>query len=278
MEATRIEENTTDIPYQGESLKEEWNLLSKEGSEILKTFQGNYNAIEFRVDMFLNKLCSVWCKKEFTPNKLVKSYLGTEVPESQYESAKILPENLEFYKDCISRAIGVMRTICDIPIIYTVRTVEDGGFLDTKSSTDFTLYNKLVKYGAEEMCCDFIDIEFQFKENKWGIPDILKSWTNSLVIMSKHFIKHEKLIDYQQLAFSLKVYKKSFDILKIVTSFENLDDFNEAQLVFREGKFTQPIIQVNIGSKLKITRILNKYMLPVSCPEISKLATAPGKI
>jgi 3-dehydroquinate dehydratase len=116
----------------------------------------------------------VWLQKDYTSNKLVKSYLGLEIPQNQYESNDILPENISYYKDCISRAMGVARTTLDIPIIYTVRSKQDGGHLDTKKSTDFALYNDLVMFGAKEMKADLIDIEFQYEHNMQGIKDIIE--------------------------------------------------------------------------------------------------------
>lgn len=96
--------------------------------------------------MFLKKLCSQWTKQEFDHNELTKYYIGNEIPETQKENIKILKENMDYYKDCINRAISFLRMICDIPIIYTVRSTTDGGFLDTSSSWD--IYNDFVLYGA----------------------------------------------------------------------------------------------------------------------------------
>ncbi|CAI2361873.1 unnamed protein product [Moneuplotes crassus] len=279
--------------------EDECLLVLPESKEILESLETQYHAIEFRVDLFLDKLCRKWTQKDYIPNTLVRSYIGQDIPSSQVESEEILSENLEFYKDCISRAIGVMKTLVDTPIIYTVRTVQDGGKIDTHQG--FQLYNELTKYGAEQMACDFIDIEFQFRENMQGITNILKSCTDSLVIMSKHYTSHnekrkfeehhvtgqvsqvvkypkESITEYNQLAFSLKVYEKSFDIIKIVSSFSNLDDFNTVSCIFKDLKFSQPKIQINLGEKMKVTRVLNKYLLPVSCLEISKSSTAPGQM
>ena len=179
------------------------------------------------------------------------------------ESNDILLEHIDYYKDCISRAMGVMRTISDIPIIYTVRSTQDGGYVDTHKGTDFKLYNELVLYGVQQVKSDIVDIEFQYENNIQGIKDIISNSTNNLILMSKHYTHHEDLFDHQQLAFSLKVYEKSFDILKIVSSFESLDDFHVANKVFKEEEFDQPKIHINLGEKFKITRVMNKYLLPV---------------
>lgn len=81
-----------------------------------------------------------------------------------------------------------------------------------------------------------------------GITDILKTCTNSLVIMSKHYTDHdekgsfsehhitgqvskvakypkESMTEYNQLAFTLKVYEQTFDIIKVVSNFSNLGKF-----------------------------------------------------
>lgn len=223
--------------------EDECLLILPESKEIRESLETQHHAIEFRVDLFLDKLCWKWTQKDYIPNTLISSYLGQDIPASQIESEEILLENLEFYKDWISRAIGVMRTLFDAPIIYTVRTIQDGGKIDTHKG--FQLYNELTKYGTEQMAWDFVDIEFQFRENMQGITDILKSCTDSLVIMSKHYTLHnekgkfeehhvtrqvsqvvkypkESITEYNQLAFSLKVYEQSFDIIKIVSNFSNL--------------------------------------------------------
>jgi pentafunctional AROM polypeptide len=278
---SRVEETKEKESEDSQSqlqVDQECILLSKDGVDIVKSINKEYNAIEFRVDMFLHKLWSIWTNSDFKPNDLIKNYLGEDVPESQVGSSEIIEENVEFYKDCISRAMGVMRTICDIPIIYTVRTKQDGGFLDTKNNSVFNLYNKLILFGIKDMKCDMVDIEFQHEDNIEGIKELIESCQDTLVIMSKHFIKKENIFFHQQLFYSLKIYDKTFDILKLVSSFDNLDDFNSANKLFQENRFTQPKIHINLGSKLKLTRVLNKYMLPVSCPEISKTETAPGQM
>jgi len=271
-------EQSKPIAEDSGSVDSECIILSKQGSATLDSVNKEYNAIEFRVDMFLHKLWTEWTHHEFTPNELVKAYLGNDIPESQYDTQEIILQNIDFYKDCISRAMGVIRTLCDIPVIYTVRTIIDGGFLDTKNNTDFELYNSLVMFGICDMNCSFIDIEFHYEHNIEGIKELIENCTNSLIIMSKHFIKHENIHQHKQLFYSLKIYEKSFDILKVISSFDNLDDFNIANNLFKENKYSNPKIHINLGEKLKITRVLNNYMLPVACPEICKTSTAPGQM
>ena len=86
-------------------------LLTPEGCQVLKNINTDYNAIEFRVDMFLNNLCSKWCDHEYVGNKLTKFYVGERVPESQYESNEILYSNIDYYKECIKQATGLMRML-----------------------------------------------------------------------------------------------------------------------------------------------------------------------
>ena len=190
---------------------EEWIWISSNNKDILNYIDSNFNAIEFRVDMFLHKLWSIWTKPEYLPNKLTQYYIGKDIPKSQIETTNIIFENIEYYKDCIGRAISVMKMMWNIPIIYTVRSKQDGGMIDT--SKEFTLYNSLVLFGATNMKSDIIDIEFQYEENIKEIKKIISKCTNSLVLISKHFIKHEWIFDHQQLVYSLNVHERNFDII-----------------------------------------------------------------
>jgi len=57
-----------------------------------------------------------------------------------------------------------------------------------------------------------------------------------------------------------------------------LSDFNDAKNAFTNTKFQQPQIHINIGNKMKITRILNRYLTPVFSDKISKEQTGPGQM
>ena len=125
---------------------------------------------------------------------------------------------------------------------------------------------------------DIVDIEFQYDQNIAGIKEIITHCENNLILMSKHYIKREELFDHQQLSCSLKVHEANYDIIKIVSSFETLDEFNLAGMLYTTAKLEQPTIHINLGDKLKITRVLNKYLTPVSSLNISKTKTGKGQL
>lgn len=57
-----------------------------------------------------------------------------------------------------------------------------------------------------------------------------------------------------------------------------MDDFNDAQKLIKENNFSQPKIHINLGEKMKITRVLNRYLTPVFSDKISKDKTGPGQM
>ena len=209
METNDISCPAGDLEETKTSQVDEWVWISFQNKDIVEFINSSYNAIEFRVDMFLHKLWSIWTKPEYLHNKVTKFYVGKEIPQSQIDSSNITDNNIEYYKDWIARAISIMRMMWNIPIIYTVRSKQDGGVIDT--SISYALYNNLVLFGATKIKCDIIDIEFHYEQNISEIKKIINSCTNSLVLVSKHSIHNEWIFDHQQLVYSLKVHENSFD-------------------------------------------------------------------
>ena len=63
-------------------------------------------------------------------------------------------------------------------------------------------------------------------------------------------------------------------ILKLVTGFDIMDAFNEIKQTLKSANIQVPVIIINAGEDMKLTRVLNTYLSPVCLSE----PTGPGQM
>lgn len=175
--------------------------------------------------------------------------------------------------DFLSVQIAHLRSIVSLPLIFTVRTISQGGrFPDNAQEEALKLYKAAVRMGLE-----YIDLEITLPN------EILQSVTEAKgfsKIIASHHDPHGRLswknggwIQYYNRALQYG------DIIKLVGSAKSMEDnFDLAKFKSRmAAAHDVPLIAINMGILGKLSRVLNGFMTPVSHPALPFKA-APGQL
>ncbi|KAF6821624.1 pentafunctional AROM polypeptide [Colletotrichum sojae] len=179
----------------------------------------------------------------------------------------------DYSPEFVAHQVALLRSVADIPIIFTLRTQAQGGkFPDDAYDQGLELYQKAVRMGVE-----FIDVEMTLPDQ--NIRAVVENKGRSLIIASHH--------DPQgNLSWSngswIPFYNKALqwgDIIKLVGVAKRMEDnFDLAQ--FRSEMLSShgtPMIVLNMGAAGKLSRVLNGCLTPVSHPALPFKA-APGQL
>ena len=175
--------------------------------------------------------------------------------------------------DFLSVQIAHLRSIVHLPLIFTVRTVSQGGrFPDNAEEEALKLYKAAVRMGME-----YIDLEITYSDELLQMITEAKGF--SKIIASHHdprgtlSWKNGGWIQYYNRALQYG------DIIKLVGSAKNMED-NFALAKFKSSMAAAhdvPLIAINMGAIGKLSRVLNGFMTPVSHPDLPFKA-APGQL
>ncbi|EPY50300.1 pentafunctional aromatic polypeptide Aro1 [Schizosaccharomyces cryophilus OY26] len=176
--------------------------------------------------------------------------------------------------DFVAEQVALLRCHTRLPIIFTVRTKKQGGlFPDDKESEALELVLSAIRYGI-----NFVDVELG-----WSIESITKiyeSKRNTKLLMSWHDVSGTwswaRPHEWMQ---KIELASSFADIIKLVgtakTFNDNLELENFRNSVTRTMKI--PLIAINMGSKGQLSRIFNKFLTPVTHPDLPSKA-APGQL
>ena len=175
--------------------------------------------------------------------------------------------------DFLSVQIAHLRSIVHLPLIFTVRTVSQGGrFPDNAEEEALKLYKAAVRMGME-----YIDLEITYSDEL--LQAITETKGFSRIIASHHdprgtlSWKNGGWIQYYNRALQYG------DIIKLVGSAKSIED-NFALAKFKStmaAAHDVPLIAINMGVIGKLSRVLNSFMTPVSHPALPFKA-APGQL
>ena len=175
--------------------------------------------------------------------------------------------------DFLSVQIAHLRSIVSLPLIFTVRTVSQGGrFPDDAQEEALKLYKAAIRMGLE-----YIDLEVT-------IPDEILHNVTEAKGFSKIIASHHD--PYGRLSWKnggwIQYYNKALqygDIIKLVGSAKSMEDnFDLAKFKTRmAAAHNIPLIAINMGILGKLSRVLNGFMTPVSHPALPFKA-APGQL
>lgn len=183
-------------------------------------------------------------------------------------SRNVIP-GLEF----LSLQIATLRSIISLPLIFTLRTVGQGGrFPDDASDEALELYRAAVRMGME-----YIDLEIAFSDQV--LQTITENKGFSKIIASHHDPKG--LLSWKNGSW-IQFYNRALqygDIIKLVGSASKMEDnFDLARFKTRMAvAHKTPMIAINMGNEGKLSRVLNGFMTPVSHPALPFKA-APGQL
>lgn len=176
--------------------------------------------------------------------------------------------------DFVAEQISLLRCSTTLPIIFTIRTISQGGlFPNDKEEEAKELMLSAMRYG-----CDFVDVELGWSPETINILYQHKGYTK--LIMSWHdlsgtwsWARPHEWMQKVELASSYA------DVIKLVGMANNLNDNLELE-EFRTritNSMDIPLILFNMGRFGQLSRILNKFMTPVTHPLLPSKA-APGQL
>ncbi|KAM5474405.1 3-dehydroquinate dehydratase (3-dehydroquinase) [Microsporum audouinii] len=173
----------------------------------------------------------------------------------------------------VAEQMSFLRSHVSQPLIFTIRTKAQGGqFPDDAVDEALELYKLAIRMGSE-----FVDLELSFPNDLLHAVTEMKGF--SKIIASHHDVN-------SQLSWSngswIQYYNKALqhgDIIKLIGVAKTFED-NMALQQFKswaEKSYPVPIIAINMGNKGRLSRILNRFMTPVSHPALPFKA-APGQV
>lgn len=173
----------------------------------------------------------------------------------------------------IIKAVSLLRHAAKVPIIFTVRTVSQGGKFSDDARADLQrLYSLALRLGVE-----YLDVELD------SPPDIIQSIVeakgSTKIIASHH--DPQGTLSWKNASW-VAFYNRALqfgDIIKLVGVATSMSDnfdlskFKEKMLAAHKT----PIIALNMGVAGKLSRVLNGFLTPVSHPGLPFKA-APGQL
>ncbi|RDB26638.1 Pentafunctional AROM polypeptide [Hypsizygus marmoreus] len=177
-------------------------------------------------------------------------------------------------KSYVSDQIAALRRVTSLPIVYTVRTIPQGGsFPDTAEKEAFELLDLALRVGVE-----YIDVEITLPEKY--IWNLISRKGSSQIIASWHDWSGKVKWNSALVKEQYDVANKFGDIIKIVGKATELqDNFLLYDFVSkaRIGPQAKPIIAINMGVQGQMSRILNTTLSPVTHP-LLPVKAAPGQL
>lgn len=196
-----------------------------------------------------------------------KVVVGSDAVELRVDLLESL--NPEF----VATQVALLRSAAKIPIVYTVRTISQGGkFPDDDYKRALELYQIGLRTGVE-----YLDLEMTMPEDVLQTVTETKGFTH--IIASHH--DPENKLSWKNGGW-IPFYNKALqygDVIKLVGMArevsDNFDLTNFKMKMLEAHK--KPIIALNMGTAGKLSRVLNGFLTPVSHPALPSKA-APGQL
>ncbi|KAK0706648.1 putative PENTAFUNCTIONAL AROM polypeptide [Lasiosphaeria miniovina] len=190
------------------------------------------------------------------------------------DAVELRVDLLEDYDpEFVATQVSLLRSAAKVPIVYTVRTVSQGGkFPDD----DYELAEKLYRVGLRTGV-EFLDLEMTMPDHIIQTITDKKGFTR---VIASHHDPQAKL-SWKNGGW-VPFYNKALqhgDIIKLVGVANGIvDNFDLANFKAKMlAAHDKPIIALNMGAPGKLSRVLNGFMTPVSHPALPSKA-APGQL
>ncbi|SZF05533.1 unnamed protein product [Blumeria hordei] len=175
--------------------------------------------------------------------------------------------------DFLSIQVAYIRSLVRTPVIFTIRTVSQGGRFPDKSVAEaLQLYKLAIRMGFE-----YIDLELSFPDEL--LRKVVEAKGFSKIIASHHDI--EGNLSWKNGSWMQYVNKglQYGDIIKLVGVTSCLEDnYDLARFKINMAlAHPVPFICINMGNRGQLSRILNRFMTPVTHPALPFKA-APGQL
>ncbi|KAJ7267449.1 Shikimate dehydrogenase [Mycena rebaudengoi] len=170
--------------------------------------------------------------------------------------------------------IAALRRTTTLPLIFTVRTVSQGGaFPDDAQKEAFELLKLALAVGIE-----YLDVEISLPEAM--IQELISRKGHSQIIASWHDWSGKMKWDGPLVKEKYDIAERLGDIIKIVGKANTMrDNFTLYDFVSKANSKpnAKPIIAINMGLEGQMSRVLNPTFSPVSHPLLPTKA-APGQL
>lgn len=190
------------------------------------------------------------------------------------DAVELRVDLLEDYSpEFVATQVALLRAAAKIPIVYTIRTVSQGGrFPDNEHELALRLYQTGLRIGVE-----FLDLEITMPDSILQVVTESKGFTR--IIASHH--DPQASLSWKNGSWT-PIYNKALqhgDVIKLIGVARDIHD-NFALRSFKEKMVAAhgtPVIALNMGNAGKLSRVLNGFMTPVSHPYLPSKA-APGQL
>lgn len=174
-------------------------------------------------------------------------------------------------EDLVRAQVACLRAHTDLPILFTVRSVSQGGkFPDEEEDA----YFELVRLGLR-LGCEYVDVEMHRTAARLGAVRALKGHAR---LVASH---HDTVGALQWGSPGAKVTygaaTRVGDIVKMVGSSTSTLADNLALEAFRAQATARPLIAINMGTAGQLSRVLNTVLTPVTHEALPARA-APGQL
>lgn len=173
--------------------------------------------------------------------------------------------------DFVAEQVGLLRTHCELPIIFTIRTKSQGGAF---ADDDYEKIESLTML-AFKMGISYVDMELSLPEGL--VATLLSKKKFTKIIGSHHDFSGNFKWDNSEWENKYQFASNSnVDIIKFVGT---ALDFNDNYMLenFRNAHKNKPLIAINMRRFGQLSRIVNPLLTPVTHPLLPNSA-APGQL
>ena len=200
--------------------------------------------------------------------------IGSDAVEIRIDLLKDMQASNELVSPLfVSRQVALLRSMVDLPIIFTIRTCSQGGqFPDNDQQSVLELLQTALRLGVE-----FLDLEINLPEET--ILQVTQGKGRTKIIASHHDPSGK--LSWSNGSW-IPFYNKALqygDVVKLVGNASRLED-NYSLAKFKawaQSRHDVPIIAINMGERGKLSRVVNGFMTPVTHPALPSKA-APGQL
>ncbi|KAF8836479.1 aromatic amino acid family biosynthesis-like protein [Paxillus ammoniavirescens] len=172
--------------------------------------------------------------------------------------------------DYVCHQIAALRRTTSLPVVFTVRTVSQGGAFPDNATKEAADLSKL----ALRLGCEYIDVETTLPSQL--IKEIVTLKGASHIVASFHDWSGSTPWDSPTMSSMYAVAAQQGDIVKLIskaTSFSS--NFTLQSFVAKHT--SKPLIAINMGIQGQLSRVLNVCFTPVTHPLLPSKA-APGQL
>jgi len=189
-------------------------------------------------------------------------------------SAQDVVDNVTPSTRYVAAQLATLRRATSLPIVYTVRTVSQGGKHPDKAVNEaLELLELGLRAGVE-----YLDVEITLPEQK--VRELVAKKGFSKIIASYHDFSGNLKWNSSTVKEKHNIAQSIGDLIKIIGTANTVqDNFKLHEFVTNVGvkPGAKPIIAVNMGTQGQLSRILNETFTPVTHP-LLPFKAAPGQL